>query len=380
MADPRERLLSTFLELVSIASETYHEKAVSRYVQKYCATLGIATRTDDAGAALDSETGNLYFEVPARGLEAPPILLSAHLDTVTPGKGVVPVVEDGVIRASGDTVLGADCKAGVAAILELLSRAAEGSFRHGPLQVLLTVAEEAGLQGVRHADRSKLAVKWALVLDGSGEVGKAVVASPTQDNLTFYVKGKAAHAGVEPEKGINAIQAAARAIAALELGRIDEETTANVGIIGGGLAVNIVPEETWFKGEVRSHDDSKLDETRMAFIKTVRDACADAGAQVEFEVERAYDGYALPESDPLLALAAAAAKDAGVPFSSGPTGGGSDANVLRSFGMTPLVLNMGARLPHTLEEHIELEEMERLVRYTAAILERAGQLPLTPSA
>jgi tripeptide aminopeptidase len=236
------------------------------------------------------------------------------------------------------------------------------------------VAEEQGLKGVRYARRERLSARHAVVLDGSGPVGKAVTASPTQDNLHFYVRGRAAHAGVEPEKGVSAIFAAATAISRLELGRIDEETTANIGLMRGGIAVNIIPEQAWFDGEVRSHDLTKLEATRSRILKAVEETCREQGATVETEVERAYEGYALAEDDPLLKIAAAAAADLDIDFSRGPTGGGSDANVLHTFGIAPLVLSMGVHKPHALEEYIELSEMLKLTRFTAGILERAGSL------
>lgn len=368
----RERLMATFLELVDIDSESYHEYAISRHLQAIAGRLGLESFSDSAGERLGSETGNLYIRVPARGRDIPPLCLSAHIDTVAPGRGVVAVVRDGVIRSSGETVLGADCKAGVAAILELLYMSAEGGLRHGPLEILFSVAEEQGLRGIRCIDTNNLASRKALVLDGPGPVGIAITASPTQDNLDFVVRGKAAHAGVEPEAGVNAIQAAARAIAGMSLGRIDAATTASIGIIKGGTAVNIVPDRVVIRGEVRSHDPASLRKQEEHMVSVARRACEEYGATLEVEIQRAYDGYAVPDGEPLLRLAELAAIEVGLTFGAVPTGGGSDANFLNSVGITALVLNTGARACHTTDEYIEQSEMENLTRMVAAMLELSG--------
>ncbi len=370
---PSPRLTETFLELVSIDSESYHERAIAEYLSAIADRLGLESFSDAAGEALSSETGNLYIRVPARGLDAPPLCLSAHMDTVTPGRGIVPIVRDGVIRSAGDTVLGADCKVGIAAILELLYRSDEGSLRHGPLEILLSVAEEQGLRGIRHAKRDRLAARHALVLDGSGPVGIAVMASPTQDNLDFHVRGRAAHAGVEPEAGINAIQAAARAVADMQLGRIDAGTTANIGIIQGGIAVNIVPDSVLVRGEVRSHDPGSLKRQEERMVDTARRACDAYGAEIEVDILRAYDGYSIAPDEPLLKLAERAAAGEGLTFDAMPTGGGSDANFLNRMGMTALVLNIGARSCHTADEYVEEAEMDNLVRMVASMLDLSGE-------
>ncbi len=367
-----DRLTGAFLELVAIDSESYHESAISQHLQGIAVGLGLESFSDSAGEELGSETGNLYIRVPARGWDIPPLCLSAHMDTVTPGRGIVPLVRDGVIRSSGDTVLGADCKVGVAAILELLYMSAEGNLKHGPLEIVFSVAEEQGLRGIRYVDMNSLASRRALVLDGSGPVGCAIIASPTQDNIEFTVRGKAAHAGVEPEAGINAIQAAARAVSAMSLGRVDAGTTANIGIIEGGIAVNIVPERVTVRGEVRSLDPSSLLAQEERMVETARSACEEYGADIDIDIQRAYDGYEIRPDEPLLALAEHAAGAESISFETATTGGGSDANFLNRIGITSMVLNMGARQCHTVNEYIELSEMENLTRLIAAMLEMSG--------
>jgi tripeptide aminopeptidase len=243
-----ERLVELFLELVSIDSESLKEGNVARFIATLVEGWGLEAGWDDAGRAVGSDANNLYIKVPSR-LKAPPLLLSAHMDTVSPGNGIMPVVGKRTINSSGHTILGADNKAGVAIILDLLRDVVDGKLEAGPLEVLFSIAEEKGILGIKYAQMRRLKARHALVLDGTGETGVIVNSAPTQDNLDFVFHGRRAHAGVEPEKGVNAITGASRAIARMRLGRIDAETTANIGIIEGGIAVNIVPDEVRVKGK-----------------------------------------------------------------------------------------------------------------------------------
>jgi len=286
----QDRVLDIFLDLVRIDSESLHEAAVAEYVMKAARRLGFEPYMDGAAEMLGGEAGNVYIKIPSSGVDAPPLILCAHMDTVTPGKSVVPVVERGKVIARSDTILGADCKAGVAVIIELMNLSSEGKLAHGPLEMILTVVEEKGLKGVREIEWERISARHAVVLDGAGEVGEVVNASPTQDNLEMVFSGKAAHAGVEPEKGVNAIQGASWAISRMRLGRIDSETTANIGIIEGGRAVNIVPDRVEVEGEVRSLDLAKLEKQRESMVKTALEAEGAVGVGVEVEVERVYDG------------------------------------------------------------------------------------------
>ncbi len=369
-----DRVLRTFMELAAIASETYHEGELASYVMRAARDAGFDPYMDNAGKAIGGEAGNLYISLPARGVDAPPVVFCAHMDTVSPGKGVEPVLKDDRVISSGKTVLGADCKAGVAAIVELMLLSAEGDLRHGPLEMLLTVAEEKQLQGVHRLERERLKARHAFVLDGEGGVGAIINASPTQDNLEFVFHGKAAHAGVEPEKGKNAIFGAAWAISLMRLGRIDSETTANIGIIRGGRAVNIVPDHVVVEGEVRSHDPRKLDEQRKSMVRAALEAEGAVGVGVEVKVERAYDGYRIDNADPLVLLAKEAGKAMGMKMELKSSGGASDANFLNAEGIKALVLSIGAREPHTTHEYLEARDLTRLVRLCAEIAASAGRL------
>ncbi len=369
-----DRLLETFIDLVKIDSETYHEAAAAEYVMEAARQAGFEPYMDNAGKAIAGESGNVYIKIPTSGVDAPAIIFSSHLDTVSPGKGVIPVIEKGLVFSEGKTILGADCKAGVAAMVEMMRMAGEGTLEHGPLEMIFTVAEEKQLLGVQHLELERIESKHAFVLDGAGYAGDLINASPTQDNLEFAFNGKAAHAGVEPEKGVNAIYGASWAVSLMRLGRIDTETTANIGVIEGGQAVNIVPERVVVKGEVRSHDLSKLEEQRKSMIKAVLEAEAAVGVGVEIKVDRAYDGYLIQPDDPLVQVVVEAGKAMGMRIEAKPSGGGSDANYLNASGIKSIVLGMGVRESHTTNEVLEIEELQRLVGLCSKITIMAGRL------
>jgi len=372
-----DRILETFLRLVKIDSESYHEAEIAAYVCDVARECGFDCYVDGAGGVIGGNSGNVYVRMPAAGIDAPPVLFSAHLDTVGPGNGIDAVVKGDVIVSRGDTILGADCKAGVAACIELMRLSREGDSRHGPIEILFTVAEEKQLQGSRHIDWERIRARHAFVLDGAGGVGEIINVSPTQDNLRFVFEGRAAHSGVEPEKGINAIYGAAWAISLMHLGRIDSETTANIGIIEGGRAVNIVPEQAVAQGEVRSLNDVKLEEQKKSMIRAAMEAEVSVGVGVDVRVERAYEGFHIDPGDPLVLLAVEAGKAMGMKTEIVRSGGGSDANNLNARGINSLVLGMGARESHTVHEHLEVRELQRLVRFCREIAASAGRLRST---
>ena len=369
-----DRVLNTFLQLVRIDSETYHEGAVVDHICEAARGSGFESYVDNAGKAIGGEAGNVYIRIPASGVDAPPIIFCAHLDTVSPGRDIEPVVRGDRVISGGETVLGADCKAGVAVIIELMRLSAEGGLKHGPLELILTVAEEKQLQGVRHLEWGRIEAHHAYVLDGAGGVGEVINSSPTQDNLEFVFNGKAAHAGVEPEKGTNAIYGAAWAVSLMHLGRIDSETTANIGVIEGGRAVNIVPDRVVVQGEVRSLDLKKLEEQRKSMMRAAMEAEASVGVGVEVKVERVYDGYLIEPKDPLILLASEAGKAMGIKIEVKNSGGGSDANFLNGQGIKSVVLSMGVREPHTTHEYLDIQELHKLVRLCSEIAAATGRL------
>lgn len=369
-----DRLLDYLLRLIAVDSESLHEGELAGMIMEEIRALGVEPYMDRAGERIGGEAGNVYASLPASGMDAPPLLLCAHLDTVSPGKGVkAKVVEDRVVSV-GDTVLGADCKVGVTVLMDLLRGAARNEFPHGPLDFLFTVAEEKGLQGIKHMERDRIRARHALVMDGAGKVGRVITASPTQENLKMVFQGRAAHAGVEPEKGINAIYGAAWAISLVRWGRIDSHTTSNVGIIRGGEAVNIVPDQVVVLGEVRSLVPEKLETQKKAILKAAVETENSTGVGVRVEFDRAYDGFSIPDDDPLVRMAVEGGKAMGMKVLTDSSGGGSDANFLNSAGIQAVVLSMGVMESHSTREYVEVGELQRLARWLREIVQLAGTL------
>ena len=293
----KARLKERVLELVRIDSLSRKERAIALRLKEILEALGGVVFMDDAGSAVGGEVGNLvaHFDGNVEGAEA--MLLSAHMDTVAPGEGVTPVVDGDVIRSDGTTVLGGDDKSGLAIILEVLQAVREEEVPHGHIDVVFTICEEVGLLGAKHLDLGLVRAKTGLVLD-SDSIGFLITKAPAVNHLEFEVHGLEAHAGICPERGISAIQVAARGIAAMRLGRIDEDTTANLGLVSGGTAVNIVPNRVMLTGEVRSHDEEKLERQTQAMVACLQDAAAGATLEldgrlhetrVESRIRREYD-------------------------------------------------------------------------------------------
>ena len=353
----QDRLVSTFLELVQIDSPSGHEEEIARHLTAELKSLGLTVERDTTGNVIGRLAG-----------EGPPILLSAHIDTVEPGRGVKPVVANGIITSDGATILGGDDKSGVAAILEVLQVLVEQGLSHPPLEVALTVGEETGLNGAKGLDLNTLRAQEGIVLDSGGEIGTIVVAAPSQYKLRAVVHGKAAHAGTEPEKGINAIVVASEAIAAMPLGRIDEETTANIGRIQGGTATNIVPDRVEMAGEARSHNESKLKAQVQAMTEALKKAASRHGATVEIDVERSYSTFKLSEEDGIVRRAMAAAKALGLAPVLAPSGGGSDANIFNAGGITTINISAGMDKVHTTEERLAVDDLAKCAEFLLAVL------------
>lgn len=361
----RGRLVAEFLDLVRIDSLSRREGRIAKRLRETLEGLGVAVEEDDAGSKVGGEAGNLLAKFPGTAPGAPPLLLCAHMDTVVPGENVKPVVTGDVIRTDGTTILGGDDKSGLVAILEALRVLRERRIPHGPIDVLFTICEEYGLLGAKHFDAARLRAKTGLVLDVDG-VCELVVQAPAANTLAFTVHGLEAHAGVCPEQGISAIKVAAEAIAAMRLGRVDAETTANLGLIEGGMAVNIVPNRVRLRGETRSLSLAKLEaqteHMRRCFEEAAARHRARAGdgehaARVEAKVERDYDRLDLPADAPIVTLMTRAAADLGKPFRTRATGGASDANVLNGRGLQIANLACGMREIHTVHEWIDVKDM-----------------------
>lgn len=363
----RKRLVSAFTELVQTSSPTFNEKTLVERLSVRLRQLSCVVTIDKAGQVFGGNSGNLIARLLGDSRKQA-VMFAAHLDTVEPGTGIKPQIRDGIIYSDGTTVLGADDKAGVAAIVEMLKVIDEDKIPHGDIEVVLTVAEEKGLLGAKNLDLSSLRTRTGYVLDSNGTVGKIVVKAPSQNTIRAAFKGRSAHAGACPEQGINAIQAASIAIAGMKLGRLDGETTANIGVIKGGRAGNIVPEETMVTGEARSRDKEKLQKVTDEMIGCFKAGAEEAGAEVVVEVIREYDSFVLTENDEVVETVIAAMRRSGLEPELVSSGGGSDTNVFNQKGIRSVNLSIGAEDVHTTREHIAIDELEKLAKLLVEIV------------
>lgn len=361
----QERLKTLLIELIKIDSLSRKEYDVAMRLKREMEELGATVQIDDAGEKVGGNVGNLIAHFPGNASSAQPLLLSAHMDTVVPGEGITPILEGDILRTDGRTVLGGDDKSGVAIICEALRVIRENRFPCGPVDVVFTICEEAGLIGAKCLDVSKLRARTGLVLD-SDSVGFLFTKAPAANRMEFHVYGLEAHAGVCPEKGINAIKVAADGIAQMRLGRIDHETTANIGVVEGGMAVNIVPNHVILRGEARSHSQDKLDRQTEHMRRCLEEAAERHAleldgkrhcARVESKIERDYDRMDVPESAPIVKLVHAAAKNLQLEVKTLATGGGCDANVLNQKGLVVANLSTGMREIHTVNEWLDLKDL-----------------------
>jgi tripeptide aminopeptidase len=363
----RERVVRDFLELVRIDSPAREEAAIAAELETRFRALGLEVRNDGRGPS----TGNLLARWPATG-PGRAILLIAHMDTVEPGRGVEPRLVDGFIESSGPTILGADCKAGLAALLEGLRTLGEAASPHPLVEVVLTWGEEIGHLGARELEFDRFEARLGFCLDALCPVGTIVNQAPGYDRLRATFRGRGAHAGVEPERGISALVAAAHAVAGMRLGRIDPETTANLGLVRGGTARNAVPSEVVIEGEARSRDAAKLAAQVEHMLACCRAGAEGVGAEVEVEVEHDYLPYRVEPDAPVARLAAAAVVRSGLRPRFEATGGGSDANNFNAGGLPMVVLGIGCSGAHTVNERIATSELEALAGLVVALVEEAG--------
>jgi tripeptide aminopeptidase len=296
------------------------------------------------------------------------------LDTVMPSGPIEPVLgEDGVFRNAREGILGADDKAAIAALLHAGELLIKGRVPFPAFELFFTVCEEQGLVGAKHLDESALRSPMAVVMDSSGPVGGITVRAPSQQIIRARFKGSAAHAGVEPEKGRSAIQAAAKAVAAMELGRLDEATTANIGTINGGVATNVVAELCDIEGECRSHDEARLADVAASMVDAVQHAAAEVGVDVEVSLVREFRSFALDGRAPIVRLGKAAVSALGLTPRLLTAGGGSDANVLNERGLPTINLDAGMMRVHSPEEYVALDDLERLCEVTLKLILLAGE-------
>ena len=368
----RKRLAETFKFLVQIDSVSKEEGVIANEINKILESMGAETFVDNAGDKIGGNSGNLIAKFKGN-TQAPPLLLNAHMDTVEPGRGVTAVLENGTFTSDGTTILGADDKSAIAILLETLNILKENDLQYGPLELVFTVCEEIGLQGAKHLDLSAITATYGFALDATDTEG-IVTRAPSANHLEFIVHGKDAHAGAAPEKGINAISLASKAIAKLELGRIDQETTCNIGIIEGGIATNIVPNLVKVKGEVRSHDEEKLNKITNEIVFSFNEVIEnykkmnpnDELPRVDINIKKDFPRTHIPDDHPVIKLATRAAENLGRKMKTKTTGGGADANIFFEKGIFTGVLGTGMRDMHTVRESVKLDDM---VRTTELLLE-----------
>jgi tripeptide aminopeptidase len=367
----RRRLHETFTALCRIESPSRRERGCADAVNAQLRELGLEVSEDDAGAAIGGDCGNLLTRIPGSGEHS--ILFCAHLDTVPVAAPIEPVIRDGGWENANEAILGADNKAAVAALLVLAQRLAQ-STPAVSVELLFTVGEELALAGAKEFEVGVLRSRIGFAFDSASPLGGVVVASPTHYRLAAQLHGVAAHAGVRPENGRSAILAAARAIANMRLGRIDSESTANIGTIEGGSAANIVPDSCALVGEARSLDADRAEQLASEIAGCLADAANDPECECDLDVtvERQFEGYRVRPSSAEVALAFGALRDCGHEPSPIASGGGSDVNVLRAAGLAMLNISNGTERNHEPTERVATAALEAILDVAIALVERAG--------
>ena len=365
--------LDLFAELAALPSPSGEERAVADAVSLYLRDLALAVEEDGAGSKVGSTSGNLLCRLEPHGTNGGgvPLFLCAHLDTVPPEGAIEPVVEEGLVRNAAGTILGADNKAAVAVMLEAVRVIVVEGRPHAGIELVFTPKEEVGLLGAAAFDHTRLHASVGYVYDQAAPIGEVVLGAPNAAALLARFHGRASHAGMYPEEGRSAIAAAARAIADLRLGRLDEETTANVGRIEGGTARNIVPEWCTLTAEARSHDERKLADVVQEMLDAIAFAASVEECEVETEVEKSYRGYRFRRDDQAVSLAAHALTTAGYAPTYALSGGGADANVFNERGLSCVNLANGMAQIHTADEHIAVADLEGMVEVTLALVDAA---------
>ena len=368
-------VLALFLELAALPSPPGEERAVADRVLDYLGALGLEADEDGAGAKVGSTMGNIFCRLEPTGGQGEPLFFCAHLDTVPPEAAIEPVVgEDEIVRNAAGTILGADDKSAVASMLEAAARLVEDGRPHPGVELLFTPKEEVGLLGAAAFDESRFVARLGYVYDHAGPIGEVILGAPHQQKVDVRFHGRAAHAGMFPEEGRSAIAAAARAIADLRLGRLDGETSANVGRIQGGTARNVVPEWCDVATEARSHDERKLADLMREIVDTVTFAASLEECEVETQVSGLSRGYRFRRDDVPVQIAATALERVGLEPSFILSGGGADANVFNQRGLQCVNLANGMTDIHTPDERIAVADLEQMVDVTLALIDVAGEV------
>jgi len=367
-----DRLVNEFIELVKIDSETKQEGVIAQELKEIFGNLGVEVVEDDSKAKTGHGAGNLICTWKGNKSGVDSIYFTAHMDTVVPGKQIQPRIHDGMISSDGTTILGADDKAGIAAIIESIRYIKENNIEHGDIQFIITAGEESGLVGAKAIDPTAIKAKFGYALDSDGEVGNIVVAAPTQAKIYTIIRGKTAHAGVEPEKGVSAITLAAKAISKMPLGRIDEETTANIGRFEGGKQTNIVADHVEILAEARSLDPEKLEKQVSKMKEAFEVTAQNYGGHADVEIKIMYPGFKQKAGDQVVEVARRAAKTIGRESKLLKSGGGSDANIFAGFGIPTVNLAVGYEGIHTTDERISVTNLVKITELVIAIIKEVS--------
>lgn len=369
----RDRLIQEFMELVQVDSETGNERQIADVLKEKFSALGLTAIEDNSMERTGHGAGNLFVTWAAdSGTAAPKLLFTCHMDTVVPGKNIKPSLgEDGWITSDGTTILGSDDKAGLAALFEAIRVIQEQNIPHGQIQFVITAGEESGLLGARAMDASHLDADMGFALDSNGEVGSIAVAAPTQARITMQIIGKSAHAGVNPEDGISAIQVASKAISAMKLGRIDSETTANIGKFAGGGPTNVVCDHVQLDAEARSIVQEKVELQIASMREALETTVREYGAECEFRSEIIYPAFSFNENDTVVQLADRAITSLGLTTRLFPSGGGSDANVFNGLKVPTVNLAIGYEHIHTTKERIKADDIVKAAELVVAIVKES---------
>lgn len=356
----KQRLIDTFIDLVKIDSPSGHEKELAEYVSQYLKRLKAEVEYDNFGNVIAKLPGSIGVK---------PLMLNAHLDTVEPGRGIKPIIEGDIIRSDGSTVLGGDPKAGVALILEALTSLVEDKKTHVPLEIVFTREEEIGLKGAINLDYTILTAKRGITFDGEEAVHNVVISAPGYNRVDATIVGRGAHAGAQPEKGISAIQIAAKIISSLHLGRIDHETTANIGLIEGGTARNAIPEKVHFRGEIRSRNKEKLEAHTTHFQNVFKDIMTQhPEAKSDLVIQKEFDSYLFDGNHKVVQHISNVFSDMHIAPNLHHSGGGTDVNIFHSHGIEAIVVGTGDYDAHTTREYVIIPQMLQAAQFCEKIV------------
>ncbi len=374
----RQRIIDEFTRQASIDSPSFKEAKIAKYLEQRFKQLGAEIEFDDAGTKIGSNSGNMIARVPG-SKSGKPLLLSAHMDTVTPADNVEPILKDGIFTSAGETILGGDDKSGIVEIIEALEVLQEQQIPYVPLEIVISICEEQGLLGAKQLDFSKFEAQHGIALDTRG-VDIVINRAPAANRFKIDIFGHEAHAGVCPEQGISAIQIASRAINRMNLGRIDAETTANIGTIHGGLASNIIPSQLSLRGEVRSHNVDKLREQTELIIGIVEEEVNRAkiiiggetkSASISLELKEDFSPMLVAEDAQILKIIQEAGNALGRPQKIQAAGGGSDANIFNGHDIEMVIMATGMEKVHTINEQIAVDDMVKASELLVEVIRRA---------